>query len=90
MVRPSGEKRYFTMPRMPYETDWDSSEHYSPEERRVVERAVEEAAKLAHVKPFSTKPETGWETNAHSRDGKYWPCAERTQGARAVWIWAAQ
>jgi hypothetical protein len=90
MVMPSGEKRYFTMPRMPHETDWDDSSHYRPEERKVVEDAVGEAANLAHVTLFSAKPEIGWETKAHSRDGKYWPCAERTQGARPVWIWAAR
>jgi hypothetical protein len=90
MVMPSGDKAYATLLRSPQETVWEMSEERVGEERAKIEEAMAEAAKVAGLTLFSAKPEAGWETDRHSRDGKYWPCAERTQGARPVWIWAAR
>jgi len=83
-------KRYATMPRMPYETDWGISTHYLAEERHIVEESVAAVAEKAGLVLFSRTPEAGWESNYHSRDGKHTVCAEHTQSARTVWVWAAR
>lgn len=83
------DKGYVMLVRLPDEMDWDSCNRPAAE-RRKIEASIESAAKEARMFLCNKKPEAGWESKTHSRDGKYWPCSPMTQGARPVWIWAAR
>lgn len=83
-------KRYATMPRLPYETDWGQSRHYDWEDRQMVEEAIAEVAGKAGLRLVSRTPEAGWESCSHNPHGRYVPCGQMTQGARSVWVWVGR
>jgi hypothetical protein len=83
-------KHYATMPRLPYDTDWETSQNYLPDEREMVEAVMVDVSKKAALVLCNPKPEAGWETNHGYADGQYRPCSEFTKGARSVWVWSAR
>jgi hypothetical protein len=83
-------KRYVTMPRLQYDTDWETSEHYLHEDREMIEAVILDVSRKAGLVLCNSKPEVGWETNHGYADNQYRPCSESTKGARSVWIWSAR
>lgn len=76
--------RFTTAQRIPGTTAFESQEHHE----KLME-VIRTKAREAGLTLESETPAAGWVTSAHSRDGKSWPCKEKTNGARPVWIWRA-
>lgn len=84
---------YTFIPRFEGENVWEESNQVAEYGQSYLDALGAELryrAKAVNMQLVSETPVAGWCSKAHSWDGKEWPCNEKTNGARPVWIWTAR